>query len=166
MKIPPIECEHCGSNSVRLARYNGIGERIKGFFGIQPFRCRDCKHRFTVSIWLFDKFAYAKCPKCLRMDLVFWSKKYYKPSPLTNFLISMGAQRYRCSACRCNFVSFRPRKRLEKDDEVVESQAEALSIQATELAQNEQANQQEQNVAEAGRAPETGNAIEKAESSR
>ncbi len=117
MRIPTIECENCHSNSVRLARYNGLGERVLGFFGIQPFRCRDCKHRFTVSIWLFDTLVYAKCPKCLRMDLVFWSKKNYKPGAFTNFLLSMGARRYRCSSCRCNFVSFRPRRSVEEESE-------------------------------------------------
>ncbi len=109
MRITTIECENCHGNSVRLARYDGLGERVGAFFGIQPFRCRDCRHRFTVSIWLIDKLAYAKCPKCLRTDLVFWSKKYYRPNMLTNFLISLGARRYRCASCRCNFVSFRAR---------------------------------------------------------
>jgi transposase-like protein len=117
MTIPTIECTSCGSNNVRLARYNGAVERINAFFGFQPFRCRDCRHRFTTSIWLLGNLAYAKCPKCLGMNLVHWSKKHYKPHFYKNFLISMGAQRYRCPGCRCNFVSFRPRNRMTTHEE-------------------------------------------------
>jgi transposase-like protein len=117
LKIPTLECTNCGSNDVRLAHYTSTMERINAFFGFQPFRCRDCRHRFTTSIWLLGTLAYAKCPKCLGLNLVYWSKKHYKPNAYKNFLISMGAQRYRCPGCRCNFVSFRPRKRTTNQDE-------------------------------------------------
>jgi transposase-like protein len=144
VKIYTIECDKCGSHDVRLARYNGFMERAKGFFGIQPFRCRDCKHRFVVTIWLLDKIAYAKCPKCLRMKLVYWSKKHYRPGAFTGFLISMGAQRYRCASCRCNFVSFRPRKQYDKEE--AEPQEEVLppeAAAATPAADSQQATDQQ-----------------------
>lgn len=53
---------------------------------------------------------YAKCPKCLRMDLSMWDPKYYRSSLLTSVLVWLGANRWRCEPCRTNFVSFRPRK--------------------------------------------------------
>jgi hypothetical protein len=65
------------------------------------------------------------------MDLVYWSKKYYKPNPWTNFLISLGAQRYRCSACRCNFVSFRPLKKFEEPEEIEQETPAVLAPEST-----------------------------------
>ena len=110
MNIPSLECAHCGSRQIRRARYLNWGERLRGVLGIHPFRCRKCTHRFLVSVWLFGKLRYAKCPRCLRLELTTWSRRYYKVGFIKTFLVVFGAQKYRCPACRCNFVSFRPRK--------------------------------------------------------
>lgn len=110
MKIPALTCESCGGRDVRRARSQSVGERILMLFGIYPFRCRDCKARFRLSVWLLSKLQYAKCPKCLRFELTTWSRKYYRAGLWPSLLVTFGAQKYRCSACRCNFVSFRPRK--------------------------------------------------------
>jgi DNA-directed RNA polymerase subunit RPC12/RpoP len=110
MKIPALTCEHCGGRDIRRARVQSWSERIQGLVGIYPFRCRECQRRFQLSIWLLSKLHYAKCPKCLRMDLSTWSRKYYRAGMWASFLVTFGAQKYRCTACRCNFVSFRPRK--------------------------------------------------------
>jgi hypothetical protein len=83
---------------------------LRGMLGVYPFRCRKCMHRFSTSIWLFRKLCYAKCPRCLGLELSTWSRRYYKVGFLKGFLIVFGAQKYRCKVCRCNFVSFRPRK--------------------------------------------------------
>ncbi len=53
---------------------------------------------------------YAKCPRCLRMDLSAWDPKYYRPSFWMELRVWLGAHRWRCDPCRHNFVSFRPRK--------------------------------------------------------
>ena len=94
----------------------GLADPLGAIFGIYPFRCRDCKHRFSANILLWSRLPYAKCPRCLRTDLQTWSRKHYNPGTFANFLITFGASKYRCAACRCNFVSFRP-KRAELGNE-------------------------------------------------
>jgi hypothetical protein len=44
------------------------------------------------------------------MDLNGWSVTSYKPPFWMQWLIALGASRYRCEYCRINFVSFRDRK--------------------------------------------------------
>ncbi len=117
MNIPSLECANCGCKHIRLARYLNWGERLRGALGIQPFRCRACGHRFLVSIWLFGKLRFAKCPRCLGLELTTWSRRYYKVDWMKNFLLAFGAQKYRCKACRCNFVSFLPRKAFPRPGE-------------------------------------------------
>ncbi len=124
MNIPSLECANCGSKQIRRARYHSWGERLRGILGIHPFRCRRCNHRFAVSVWLFGKLRYAKCPRCLRLELTTWSRRYYKVDFLKNFLIAFGAQKYRCASCRCNFVSFRPRKATVKFGEQPDNSAD------------------------------------------
>lgn len=109
MKSPALECEQCGGRDIRRARVQSHWERCRALVGVYPFRCRDCHHRFFAGVWLLSKMPYAKCPKCLQLDLGTWSRKYYRPGILANLVITFGAQQYRCSQCRCNFVSFRPR---------------------------------------------------------
>lgn len=121
MNIPSLECPNCSSKQIRRARYQNWGERLRGILGVHPFRCRKCTHRFLVSIWLFGKLRYAKCPRCLRLELTTWSRRYYKVGFMKNFLVVFGAQKYRCPACRCNFVSFRPRKAIAKSAEQPET---------------------------------------------
>jgi ubiquitin C-terminal hydrolase len=117
VKSPALECEQCGRRNIRRARFHNLSERFRAIAGVYPFRCRDCHHRFFAGVWLLSKMAYAKCPKCLRMDLSTWSRKHYNPGLLANFLITFGAQQYRCPQCRCNFVSFRPRRSFAATDE-------------------------------------------------
>ncbi len=76
--------------------------------GSYPFRCVDCSQRFWINIWLFSKLPYAKCPKCLGGDLANWPRRNYRLSFRKNLLSTFGAHRYRCVACRYNFLSFRP----------------------------------------------------------
>jgi hypothetical protein len=68
----------------------------------------DCHARFWVSIWLFSKLPFAKCPKCLNVQLSHWPEKYFSPNVWRTLAIMFGARRYRCMPCRHNFVSFRP----------------------------------------------------------
>jgi predicted nucleic acid-binding Zn ribbon protein len=110
VKIQALECDQCGSREIRRARLQGFSERMRAILGIYPFRCRDCQNRFFVSVWLLSRLAFAKCPKCLRMELSTWSRRFYNPGVFANLLITFGGQKYRCSGCRCNFVSFRPRR--------------------------------------------------------
>jgi len=76
--------------------------------GTYPFRCLDCDGRFYANVLLLSRLAYAKCPKCLGLELTNWQKKNYRLSTLKRLLITFGARRYRCGTCRHNFVSFRP----------------------------------------------------------
>ena len=75
--------------------------------GMYPFRCMDCDRRFWVSVWLFSKLPFAKCPKCLNVQLTTWPAKYFAPSLWRTIAVMLGAHRYRCMPCRHNFISFR-----------------------------------------------------------
>lgn len=77
--------------------------------GEYPFRCMQCGGRFWASIWMRSQLFAAKCPKCLRTDLLPWPEKYFRPTLWRRLQYTLGAHRYRCEACRHNFVSFRPR---------------------------------------------------------
>ena len=103
-------CPECGSTAVRTAQARGLLEHLLTWFGRFPFRCHDCSARFIdmpISFW--DTF-YAKCPRCLRMDLTIWDPKYYRTGTRQDLLLWLGGNRWRCEPCRCNFVSVRPRR--------------------------------------------------------
>jgi len=53
---------------------------------------------------------YAQCPRCLRQDLSTWERRHYHAPASMQILMLFGANRWRCEACRCNFVSFLGRK--------------------------------------------------------
>ena len=78
--------------------------------GIYPFRCLQCGDRFFADVWLLSKLAFAKCPKCLSLELTIWPDKTFRQGPMRNLLLTLGAHRYRCPACRHYVLSFRPRK--------------------------------------------------------
>jgi DNA-directed RNA polymerase subunit RPC12/RpoP len=112
MKRGVISCPHCGSSSLRRSRRQSWIEYVNMIAGVYPFRCLDCNERSWIGIWLFSRLLYAKCPKCLGLQLGGWPKRHYHLSFWRNLLSTFGAHRYRCKRCRCNFLSFRPRYRI------------------------------------------------------
>jgi hypothetical protein len=44
------------------------------------------------------------------MDLATWSEEDYFATGRQIVMLRLGAKPYRCEYCRCNFVSFRPRR--------------------------------------------------------
>jgi hypothetical protein len=104
---PFIHCPQCGSNNFRCSQVRNTSETLKSILGILPFRCLRCSERFCASIWSLNAARYARCPKCLRMDLSTWAEEFYRPALGTRMLLRIGATRYRCEFCRCNFASFR-----------------------------------------------------------
>jgi hypothetical protein len=80
---------------------------VKSFFGFLPFRCRQCSERFSSTIWNLRFARFARCPKCLRLELSTWSEQFYIAPLSTRLFLRMGATPYRCEFCRCNFASFR-----------------------------------------------------------
>jgi hypothetical protein len=107
MKMAFVSCPGCGSKNLRISQVRGFKNRIRGMIGILPFRCRQCERRFDARIWNFSLIRYARCPKCLRMELTTWSQQYYNPPAMTVLKLRLGATPYRCDFCRCNFASFR-----------------------------------------------------------
>lgn len=103
-------CPECGGKRPRLSRSRGFKERLARWFGFYMIRCEDCHHRFSDSVWRLADLFYARCPRCYRMDLGTWDLKYYAPPRSVLIKIGLGAKRFRCEACRCNFVSFRKLK--------------------------------------------------------
>ena len=105
-----LACPNCGTRAVRLSRPNGLGEYFKSLVGVSQLRCRQCKNRWETSVWASGAWKYARCPRCYRQELTTWNPQYYNPPRWTLVLLRVGATRFRCEACRCNFASFRPRK--------------------------------------------------------
>lgn len=108
MKVHGLLCPRCGGNQIRRARYRGKSEALRALLGVYPFRCTDCGTRFLEGVLLLKRLWYAKCPRCLRTDLATWSRRAYQATPWQSVQLYFGAQRCRCTACRCNFVSFKP----------------------------------------------------------
>ena len=108
MKPSAIACPCCASTSLRRSRRASWLEILPMMVGSYPFRCLDCNQRSWISVWLFSRLKYAKCPKCLGLELTPWSRRHYRLSFWGNLLSTFGARRYRCAACRYYFLSFRP----------------------------------------------------------
>lgn len=108
MRPSAIACPYCGGSSLRRSRRKAWFEFLGMMVGRYPFRCLDCNQRSWLSIWLFSRMIYAKCPKCLGSQLTSWSLKHHHLNLWQNLFSTFGAHRYRCAACRCNFLSFRP----------------------------------------------------------
>lgn len=107
----PIVCPHCDSHKVKPASPRGFRERLLSLFGYEPARCSDCGNHFlAMPAGGLGAATYAKCPRCLRMDLTTWDPKYYRASSWLELKVWFGAHRWRCEPCRTNFVSFRSRK--------------------------------------------------------
>ena len=107
----PISCPLCQSPRVRPARTKGFREILLKLLGYDCARCLQCGHRFMATpIGSLGNVTYAKCPRCLRLDLAVWDPKYYRASFWTELKVWFGGHRWRCEPCRTNFVSFRPRK--------------------------------------------------------
>jgi len=102
-----LSCPKCGAREVRLSHRQGIKERLKGLIGVSQLRCRRCRHRWETSAWASGAWHYARCPRCYRQELTTWSEHYYNPAKWTVMLLRLGATPYRCTACRCNFASFK-----------------------------------------------------------
>jgi hypothetical protein len=54
MRLP--HCPTCRKNLVRQSRRQGLLEALGGFFGIYPFRCQLCAHRFFAFQWWWRRF--------------------------------------------------------------------------------------------------------------
>jgi hypothetical protein len=105
-----VHCPKCGSRSLRFSRTRSTAERLWKIVGVRPLRCRDCHTRFVEKTWSPTDLAYARCPKCWRMDLSRRSGEHLQAPAYMLLALKLGAKAYRCEYCRCNFVSLRPRK--------------------------------------------------------
>ncbi|MBY0503512.1 MAG: hypothetical protein K2X03_06375, partial [Bryobacteraceae bacterium] len=76
----PLTCPSCEGKRPRLSKIRGFKERLLSAFGTYPVRCEDCGHRFYDSVLRITNAIFARCPKCYRMDLSTWEKKYYLPT--------------------------------------------------------------------------------------
>ena len=102
-----ITCPCCGSESLRTSKSRSLSETVLSAVGLFAFRCLDCDHRFRASIWRVRQLSYAKCPRCLRLDLSKWNTTHYNPHFTTSLAVACGAKSVRCEYCRHNFWSFR-----------------------------------------------------------
>jgi hypothetical protein len=107
MKGFSLVCEKCGSSRLRRSHRQSLADFAHIAQGQYPVRCLDCKHRFLANLLQFEKIPFAKCPKCFNLDLVTAPQQSHHSSLWRTVLLSLGAHRYRCSACRYNFLSFR-----------------------------------------------------------
>src|ERR1700732_3740954 len=126
-----LACPKCGTRDVRVSHRQTFAERFAAMVGIYPLRCRRCRTRWNTSMWENGDWKYARCPRCYRQDLSTWNEEYYHPPFWTVVMIRIGATRFRCGACRCNFASFRPRK--EKARSQARSASATQGNEATEV---------------------------------
>lgn len=103
-------CPRCGSRLLKPLRYRSVGEWVRSLLGTSRLRCVDCRHDFVARTWDLSFLRYARCPKCLRMDLGTWSEGQARPTLFKDLWLKLGASRYFCEYCRYAFVSLRPRK--------------------------------------------------------
>jgi hypothetical protein len=103
-----LACPKCGTREIKVSHGYGIAEAFKSLIGIYHLRCRRCRARWETSMWENGAWRYARCPRCYRQELTTWSLQYYNPPSSTMLKLHLGAKRYRCAACRCNFASFKP----------------------------------------------------------
>ena len=104
------KCPNCGATRVRVGRARTLGDYFRLLHGSFPARCVECSTRFTVHGPGLGSIFYAECPRCLRQDLSTWDLRHYHATTWMRFKMFFGANRWRCEPCRCNFVSFRPRR--------------------------------------------------------
>lgn len=105
------KCPGCGGRSLRYAHLRSPSEKIAKLVGIRPLRCRDCRERFVHRTWNLSNLSQARCPTCMGAELTSWSPTHYHVGLGKTLLLFLGGRPYRCERCRCNFVSFRRRKR-------------------------------------------------------
>jgi len=106
-----LACPNCGTREIRVSRAHGLGEYLKSLVGVSRIRCRRCNNRWETSVWAGGSWRYARCPRCYRQELTKWNEHYYNPARWTQWLLRLGAVAHRCEACRCNFASFKSRKK-------------------------------------------------------
>lgn len=108
MKSFTLRCEKCGSVNLRQSRRQSLGDFLSILRGSSPVRCMDCGHRSIGNLLQFEKLPFARCPKCFSLKLEIAQNKPYHHVTLTrSVMLLLGARRYRCPACRYNFLSFR-----------------------------------------------------------
>jgi hypothetical protein len=89
---------------------SGLLDGLRELFGSFPALCKDCSARFRVGGNGLASIFYAHCPRCMRQDLTSWDERHYRANGWMSLRLGLGANRWRCEPCRCNFVSFRPRR--------------------------------------------------------
>jgi hypothetical protein len=104
------ECPACGSTHIRVRRARSLLDDLLALRGTFPAHCDNCSARFRVRDVELSSAKYAHCPRCLRQDLSTWDLRHYHATLWMQIRMLLGAHRWRCEVCRCNFVSFRPRK--------------------------------------------------------
>lgn len=105
-----IACPHCACADTRMEGASGFREHLIAPFGFYAFRCQNCYRRFLHKPLSLASIAYAKCPRCFRMDLSAWDPKRYYKGFWEQLILTLGASCWRCEPCRVNFLSFRPRR--------------------------------------------------------
>jgi hypothetical protein len=117
----PIVCEFCGSGRLRRSHWHSKTEMAQSTLGTYPFRCQDCNARFLVNVFLLSRLAYAKCPKCLSLDISN-SRNIHRPGFFKKMILTFGGRRCRCNNCRYMFISFRPFADLQLGERELEQQ--------------------------------------------
>ncbi len=103
-------CPKCGSRYLRPLPCATLGEWLRSLFGTSRLRCGDCDTAFLARTWNFSLWRYARCPKCLRMDLGTWTEGQARPTAFMKLWLAAGASPYFCEYCRYPFASLRPRR--------------------------------------------------------
>src|SRR5260370_2553014 len=107
-----MECPNCGSRFLRPSKPRNFQEQLRSWWFVMPVRCDHCQHRFVTDTLGLTYIAFARCPKCHRMDLNTWTGENHQPRGIARIKVMLGANRFRCEYCRLNFASFRKRREV------------------------------------------------------
>lgn len=149
-----LSCPNCGASTVRRSRRVNSSEMVRMMLGVYPFRCTTCGDRFWANVWLFNSWRWAKCPRCLNLNLTDWPKRHYHVTTWAQILSTLGAKKHRCSRCRNNFMSFRPRlpeyQGTEADADDLDFDADRSVPSAAKRSDKAQASAEEKTRTEPG----------------
>jgi len=90
-----LSCPNCGASTVRRSRRVNSSEMVRMMLGVYPFRCTTCGDRFWANVWLFNSWRWAKCPRCLNLNLTDWPKRHYHVTTWAQILSTLGAKKHR-----------------------------------------------------------------------
>ena len=111
-------CPQCGNAQVRRSRRRTVPDFLLGLFGLRPYRCDECDHRYhTRGRTRRPRSRWAQCPRCGFTGVNPIARHKVPPTwgDLPRRILFFSA--YRCPECRKRFFDYRSHQ--PKETEIV-----------------------------------------------